>query len=392
MSKPRQCLLGFVVAIALLLPISASADEQPIKIFGYFQTKLGHINIPPGHNENSFLVQQLNLILSKDIGDRWRTHVNFEFLNTYSSARNWGDMNLEEAWLRYKPNDRLSFRFGLQIPIFNNLNAIKTKMPLLPYILRPFPYESSFSEIINIEAMAPQRAFVQVDGYLPLGPDKLEFAAYLGNSPDIDSAGGREHFVRGADTTNSFLVGGRVGLNVREDVKIGVSITRDQTNMLAPLADPLGEDVSRFESALRLRLGGDLSFQWRDIYWESEAIYVTVEEDKEDFDLDMTYLYGTLGYHFSEQLFVYGNLQYTDGNEGNARREIDDSVSPADTTIVTFRTNAESTFLVAGATYSINDRIVLKLQYGKYDGTVTPKYVSELDELRFFAAAVSVMF
>jgi hypothetical protein len=89
----------------------------------------------------------------------------FEVLNTFSSSRQWGAFNVEEAWVKYNPNMRFNLKLGLQIPIFNNLNEIKNRTPLLPYIIRPLVYETSFGEIFPIEEFVPARAFVQAYGF-----------------------------------------------------------------------------------------------------------------------------------------------------------------------------------------------------------------------------------
>jgi len=129
----------------------AQVKETPIKIFGYFQNSFQQwtaFEFRP--KQNSFSLQQLNLFFQKDLGTNWTTFVNFEFLNNFSSGRQWGSANLEEAWVKYRADMRFNLKLGLLVPIFNNLHEIKNRTPLLPYIIRPLAYETSFSEFILI--------------------------------------------------------------------------------------------------------------------------------------------------------------------------------------------------------------------------------------------------
>jgi hypothetical protein len=139
-----------VFLLLLCIPASrASArdGDAPLRVFGYFQNSLQHWttfeNHPP---QNSFSVQQLNLFMKKDLAPHWTAFVNFEFLNNYSSSRRWGAMNLEEAWVKYQSGPTFNLKLGLQIPTFNNLNEIKNRTPLLPYVIRPLVYEGALGD------------------------------------------------------------------------------------------------------------------------------------------------------------------------------------------------------------------------------------------------------
>lgn len=153
----------------LLLPILlvwanlcfAQSGETPVKLFGYFQNSLQHwTTFEDREKQNSFSLQQLNLFVQKDLNRNWTAFVNLEFLNNFSSNRQWGAANLDEAWVRYRSSNKFNLKLGLQIPEFNNLNVIKNRTPLLPYIIRPLVYETSFSAFIKIEEFVPPRAFV----------------------------------------------------------------------------------------------------------------------------------------------------------------------------------------------------------------------------------------
>ena len=77
------------------------------------------------------------MFLGKDLGENLTALVNAEIFNTLSTSRATGALNLEEAWVRYRAGRAFNVKLGLQIPVFNHLNTIKNRMPVLPYVVRP---------------------------------------------------------------------------------------------------------------------------------------------------------------------------------------------------------------------------------------------------------------
>lgn len=354
-------LSGFLIEYPLVF---AQGGESPLRIFGYFQTSFRQwsaLDFQTSHPEvtgieeqpaqNSFNLQQLNLFISKDIARHWRTFVNFEILNTFSSGKQWGSFNLEEAWVRYKPGDKFSLKTGLLIPTFNNLNEIKNRTPLLPYIIRPLLYESSLSEIIgDFEEGIPARAFVEASGVIPLGKAKFDYAVYAGNSPNINNRSDRGQ--TGVDTTNTILVGGRAGVHFK-DLKIGVSATHDKVNRQGP--ESADGPLFTLKEAPRIRLGGDLSFHLGQLYFEGEFIAVRSKEDVLDINFDGRFYYGTLGYQFTEQVFVYGGYWFLKGNFPVV-------ISTAPQLLI--HTGSEKAGIpTMGIAYRLNDRIAFKGQF-----------------------------
>jgi len=334
---------------------------------------------------NSFSLQQLNLFLSKDIARHWRAFVNFEVLNSFSSARRWGAFNIEEAWIRYKPGDKFNLKIGLLIPTFNNLNEIKNRTPLLPYIIRPLLYESSFSEIVGaIEEGIPSKAFVQVSGILPFRKAKLDYAFYAGNSPNINGQSDRGQ--TGVDTTNTFLIGGRVGAHFK-DLKIGLSATHEKVNRRGEEFE--GKPLYVLEEAPRIRLGGDLSFHLEKFYFEGEFIIAKNDEDLPEINLDGEFYYGTLGYQFTERLFVYGSYWLVKGNF-----PLIVSTMP----VLVIHTGTENTDVpTAGVAYRLNDRITFKGQFASATiksevPLVTNEMLAVKQKFNLFALAASVFF
>ncbi len=396
--------------------VLAQSGGSAINTFGYFQVLFQHTeNKDNLERDNSFSVQQLNLIFQKDFSRQWVAFINFEVLNNFSSSRRWGSFDLDEAWVRYRANRQLILKVGLHVPVFNHLNEIKNRTPLLPYVIRPLVYEESFAEIIDVEEFIPNRAFVQVNGSLPVGKARLDYAVYLGNSPNINSQfdnqrqGGSDQ--TGVDTTATVLVGGRAGLRMGA-LELGVSATRESVNFLRGLAElpegetPLLEGIpaDRFNGVPRTRLGVDLSVHPGKFSFEGELIAVRYGVDlppelrrlpdgrEPRIDLDRLFYYGTLGYEAAEHLFVYGSYWYT---EQAFLLQTPDRTDRDDLDIEVF---------TVGARYSVLqdengfDQITLKVQYAYVpfhthtQVEVDTVSVEEGQEVHLFGLALSVLF
>jgi len=365
----------FITALAICCsPAWSQTTDSDLKMFGYFQVSLTHQKDLPSENAvNSFQVQQLNIFLQKNLTTNWTAFINFEFLNSYSSFRNWGAHNLEEAWVSYRRSNQFKLKLGLQVPPFNNLNEIKNRTPLLPYIIRPLAYESSFNEIIAIEEFVPARAFVQIYGFIPWDKAKVEHAFFIGNSPNINND--PERGQTGVDSTNTFLFGGRLGLRFL-NFKAGVSATFDDLDFsfLADtfLADTLNYPLTRLRKVPRIRLGGDFSFNVGKFSGEAEIIRVTYDDDHPDFNVDKEFFYGTLGYSFSEKLFLYGSYWAT--------RENYHPVTDQDIDVFN-----------GGASFALFDSLVLKAQYARVKIANSRQVPHEFD-FDYYTLALSVVF
>jgi len=331
-------------------------------------------------------------------------------LNTFSSSQGWGSFDLNEAWISYRANRLLSLKAGLHVPVFNHLNEIKHKTPLLPYVIRPLIYEESFGEILNIEEYIPERAFAQVKGFLPVGRAKIDYVAYLGNSPNIrsqfDNLSSGSEGQTGVDTTTTVLIGGRLGLRYGE-LTLGGSITRETVNFFMDLERPLGLPDRSLSGVPKTRLGADLSFHLGKVSFEGEIIAVRYDVDpprellprpgqgRPRIDLDRLFYYGTLGYHVNESLFAYASYWFSD--EGFVLRALETDL----------RNQLDIEVPTAGIRYTLLrdeaglDRVTLKAQYAyvrirdQEQGYTGENEVSDKDEkprLNFFAVGVSVLF
>jgi hypothetical protein len=380
--------ISAIVSLLLVFMVVSNSfpkeNETPLRIFGYFQNSLQHwTDSEDSPDKNFFNLQQLNIFLQKNLSLNWTAFVNFEVLNNFSSSRQWGALNLEEAWIKYRSSMKFNLKLGLQIPIFNNLNEIKNRTPLLPYIIRPLVYETSFNELIAIENFVPARAFVQAYGFLPYGETKFEYAAYIGNSRNINVNSNRGQ--TGIDTTTTFLLGGRLGIR-HQELKLGLSATHEKINEFMDIAPDIGRQPSELQERPMTRLGGDLSYNFGNVFFESEFITVNVDEGIPEVELDLDFYYATLGYHFTEELFGYGSYWVMDAHVTllfpGAELIEDDDIEVG----------------TIGISYDLYDRLRLKAQYALVTNHERRHYISrdvvekEQEKFNVWALAVSVYF
>ena len=371
---PKWLILLFLLCLRPYSNLEAQTVEKPLLIFGYYQNAFEY-NVSNRHpDSNSFLTQQLNLIAQKDLSPKFRSFVNLEFLNTYDGSLDWGSASLKEAWVRYDVNPTLNLKLGLHIPIFNALNDIKIRTPLLPYVIRPIVYEESLAEIIAIEEYIPERAFIQAYGSFPGESASFDYAVFIGNSQDVndDSRQGQT----GVDTTSTILIGGRLGLHWNSvessisEIKFGISTTYDQVNVFRDVAQLVAADTleqSRIARDLtgtpRWRFGSDLALYWNQFYFLSEFIGVIYSEDTEFLDVDRQFFYATAGMWASERLEMY--LSYWRTNETGLLRDSRENPS--------FRLDEKIILDIytLGARYNITPQLVLKAQFAIGDLSFT---------------------
>ncbi|MFC2085217.1 hypothetical protein ACFLS9_09175, partial [Bacteroidota bacterium] len=366
---------SFLIILTISLNLYAQTGESPIKTFGYFQTSFTHIDDLDRTGNNYFSIQQLNLIFQKDIAKNWTSFVGLEFLNTFSSGKDWGEANLEEAWIRYHAGKRLNIKIGLQIPTFNNLNEINNRTPILPYVTRPLAYESSFNEFISVEEFVPQRTFLQAYGFFPINSFKLEYAVYIGNSPNISRRS--DDGPSGIDTTDTFLLGGRIGIK-DNNLKLGMSSTIDKKENYYTNKGFTNLKEFGFDYLTRNRLGADLSYRFGGLSLESEYIYVDYRENDPEFSLDKEFWYATLGYEFLDELFVYISYYYSKENFLHTNPDY-------------WNLSVKIKVPTVGLAYDFNYRIRFKLQFAPVEVRTKNRPEENLD-WNYFAGAVSVFF
>ncbi len=376
-----------IIFILLILEGSscfAQSWSSPLKVFGFFQTSFYEsMHLSGSEDYNTFNTQQLNLFFQKELAKKWTSFVNFEILNNFSSNKQWGSLNLEEAWIKYYAGPQFTLRLGLQIPIFNNLNEIKNRTPLLPYIIRPLVYESSFGEFLALEDMTPERAFVQTNGFIPISTSKIDYAFYLGNSPNINDNSFLDQ--TGIDTTNTLLFGGRLGFRM-SDLKMGISATYDKTNAFKYLEPIVNVAEGFLEKVQRTRFGGDLSYDFYSLRLESEFIMVNYDDDVKELKFDKWFHYYTLGYFIDEEVFLYYSYWFT--------KEYYNYNNPPGITLDIRNGNIKVVVPTIGLSYHMTERITFKGQAAQARILDSEEFrlLKEHKTENIFSLAVSVFF
>jgi len=377
MYRNKFTLLSLIFLVSFVR-LNAQYEEYPFRIFGYFQVSFMQQLYKEYADKKSFSLQQMNLFLQHDLSENWSAFAGLEFINNYNSGKSWGDFSLSEVWVKYYLSKRLNVKLGLQIPTFNHLNEISNKTPLLPYIVRPLAYESSFAEFMNLDDFIPRRAFVQIYGFLPIEETKLDYSFYLGNSPNISSKVTKAG-QSGIDTSNIFLVGGRVGLRY-EDVKIGFSATYDEINSIVDFdAHFENNEKFTFKNVPRFRIGHDILMDFKKFSFSAEYIKVLYNTNNL-IDLDKQFFYATIGYRITEDLFTYFSLFSTQENYNFSLPEKQ-----------SYNTEVSVTIPNLGLSYDINDRIKLKGQFARVDIDVTNLNMESVLTF-YYAVAISVFF
>ncbi|MFZ6034048.1 MAG: hypothetical protein ACOYVE_12165 [Melioribacter sp.] len=386
----------FIAAFTMLFSLSSGISAQSdLQIFGFYQVQIqkvkgfstvkGDVPTPAGvinmtfqderNDYTSSNLQQLNVFFRKEITSKLTAWVNFEYINSFSTERKWGDLNLEEAWVNYDFNPYLNIKAGYLIPKFNYMNEVKNRMPLLPYIVRPLVYETSLKSVINSGDFLPERAFLQLSGKVLSGEMEFNYSAYIGQAEPEYALSGENYgaAVTSTDTTNFKLFGGRVGFQY-DNLRLGVSATFDKDNQQATLK----EDVNR------TRIGADLGFTFNSVFMDAEYIKVMLDSKKSSADMDKLFYYGTLGYDINDKVFLYATYSYLEDKQ------------------VSFMANGMKGIMF-GAGFKPVSSVVLKLQYASYqvedgkfpvliDSALPPIQADTQLDFKGYLMALSIMF
>lgn len=308
----------------------------------------------------------------------------------------------------------LNIKFGHIVPTFNAFNEIKTKFPLLPYLIRPMVYESSFRYIIQPEEYLPSHAAMQINGTLVSDAFKFDYALFGGNSDFVISnkiAGAGKYAIAGFDSTNFKLFGGRIGARFA-DVNIGVSYTYDKSpnatvndnitlvNTKLAASPYQVPSVSKVGAGDRNRIGADISVEAFGLTLESEYIYtMTTLSDKDKAmlkylitvssvqtgvpgvapipmfsdNLDRHFFYANLTYDFLERFFVTAGFSYLKSSFERAIYQYG------------------LTGILGGVGFRLSDNVTMKAQYTNLSNTLSNDPMVKLN-MTIIGAGVSVYF
>ncbi len=281
---PRH-IIAFLILLSLgsgTLQTGWAQTNENLFVYGYFQGIARYYELksnphPTVDRSFSFSIQQMNVFMFKQFDANFSAFTSLEITNSFSSEKEWGGLALEQAWVKYDRSSKFRVKAGLLIPTFNNLNTIKDRTPLLPYILRPFPYETVVEDFFKTEELAPQRAGIEVYGTLDLGRSvKLDYATYVGNVDAFVIRDAIDTLPSGSDSTLTKLVGGRIGIRYNA-LKLGLSSSVDKADL-----SRIPVFVTDFEGVGvvdRIRVGADLSYMFSRFFFESELIWVHYKLD-----------------------------------------------------------------------------------------------------------------
>ncbi len=258
-------------------------------------------------NDISFNLQQLNVILKKRFNRQWSSFVNFEVVENYKTdyaqESEWGSFSVQEAFVRYAPSARWTFKFGKFVPTFGNFYEIYNRTPLQPYLFRPLIFEKSVGGILPPEDYLPNTMAAQVSGTLRTGIGKLDYALFLGNSEESYFA------ENGRNDTDAKCIGGRFGIR-RGLFKAGVSGSYDYDRLDAL---DLGNDVvlAIDYKVPRMRYGVDFSGSAGPVSFVCEGIFVVYDLDSDQQAVvDASHAAGTSADNTLDKSFFYAHLQY----------------------------------------------------------------------------------
>lgn len=363
----KKKLFIFIVLYIISCCSVQSDENNNLNIFGSLQTIVFSENfqfkvIKPIDSiykteRISFAMKQLDLYLNKNLNDNFNVFIDLEMKLNFSSEKNWGDINLQEAWLKYENCDYYNIKFGLLNPKFNNLNEIRNRLVLIPTIFRPIVYEGLLSNVFSSEDFVPEKAFLQISGLIPFGVLSFDYAVYWGNgeSSFISNNDGLSHndsisYISGVDNIDfdNKLFGARIGITKNDETfKTGISITKDSDNKLDTTYLDMGIKLIPQGMIPRLRIGFDLSFEFWKFEILSEYIHVFYDKNKisKDIQLSQQFLFATLIFNILDDLYTYGTYQFMEDN------------------FLKFDSKA----IVIGFGYKINESIVAKTEWIRYN-------------------------
>jgi hypothetical protein len=351
--KLKFTILSLFLFLSVSEVIFGQSDE--LKVFGYFQNMYDRMTVSrdqqaPVWNENTFLMQQMNVFFAKNFGTEFSAFSSIEFTNSYNSTNNVGGMQVEEAWFKYSPSNAFNVKAGQLVPMFNLMNEIKNRNVLLPYIFRPLVYETIYNGQFGNEEFVPFYANLEVYGNLSLGSDfRFNYAGYMGNLSSDNLLKTNSGPSVGQDTSRYKMFGARFGIE-KGNLALGVSGTYDRKNLWA----------YGIGYVPRMRFGAYLNYSIAGFEFESEYIRVYNKlsaDDKTTLDkyevanpfgakgFDKYYWHANLLYNITDQLFLYAGVDYLKTQDN------------------LYSMNGLKQPIELGAGYKINDSIVLKGEY-----------------------------
>ena len=277
---------------ALGVAPDTGVTDESLSIYGF--AALSYMNVLSDdrqvinqflNKESTFFISDLNIYLSKQITDSWRTMM--ELRLTYAPngrvlsegaiepnrsydqgllgrMANWGGINIERAYLEYDIHPNITLQAGAFLTPYGIWNVDHGAPSIIPFV-RPY---------VLVEQLFPERQTgLQVHGRIPLGEYVLGYNLTLSN--------GRGYFDQFRDLDETKAFGGRLQFETPwlGALRFGVSayqgrfVDRDSdtlaTNPETKKIDNVTPVGVRYDE---LALAGDILWQWKALHFQAELI------------------------------------------------------------------------------------------------------------------------
>ncbi|HCD53093.1 MAG TPA: hypothetical protein DEQ34_11635 [Balneolaceae bacterium] len=377
-------------------------NHKDISTFTYKDLDLGvPTDLYQPFKSNSFALHQLDLFFRKPINEKTVFFLNLSATGSYSSALNSGNFKINEGWVSYQITPNITGKVGLMVPTFNNLNEIKNRLPLFPYLIRPAVYEALLYGIFDEQDYMPQSSYIQINGVKNISNSLiLDYSVNMGNSEadyasEIEPGTGpisveqeSATIYKGENLSTLLSYGGRIGVRSAYDsFKFGVSATADHDNRNEIDGYSIGRypnaQIPVFGDVPRYRLGSDFSFGVKKLQFESELVLILHDHSEihttpqyKNANLNKLFAYALSTYNISERYYIFGGVNFI--NDQSYEFLIENSPD-----------KAGLTYLTAGAGWKPFEDIVFKFQYSD----VSIGENTHLDiNVNFLTAGLSVIF
>lgn len=278
-------------------------------------------------------IQQLNLMGINNFGSGFSFFLNLSLTDNFDLGQQFGNISIQEIFVKWKNIDgTINLKFGSFLPQYNAFLEIINKFPAMPYIIRPFVYESNFYSYFNPDDFHPWKGNLQVYGDIPINKNMtFEYALYHAN-PELSfmsQAAGANTGGGGYNQSTNTLFGGRLGFSSHSNLglfRIGGSIVFDEDNQEeATFGTFLEDNPVNLGLIRRNMIGADISAEFAGFTLTGEMMiinnYLSDEQtqqmsglfnlfglDKKDFE--KMFFYGTLQYNIFELISIYATYSY----------------------------------------------------------------------------------
>jgi hypothetical protein len=168
--------VGLLVATSVVLAAGAARAQEPMRIYGYFSTRLEKTFSEPTWNGSEIVDQSApreislpfaNIMLQQQLGSRFSAFVNL-------NASGGGTVDVRNMWGEMVASKHLSFRFGKMYRRFGLYNEVLDAVPTYYGIEPPEAFDSD-------HLMISRTTLLTANASVALGPTRLSLALSTDN-------------------------------------------------------------------------------------------------------------------------------------------------------------------------------------------------------------------